>query len=210
MKRMSMVTGTAALVLALVWLTPAAGQDPYAKADNTWISISGTVESVMPDAFTLDYGDGIITVEMDDGDRDADGYKLMKGDKVTVSGMIDDDFYESTTIEASSVYVDNLNTYFYASPLDEEDTFVTYWTPVVLSKTVVQGTVTKVNDEEFTLDTGIRELTVEVEEMAYNPLDDKGYQKIEVGDVVSVTGEMDSDLFEGRELVAETIVTLNR
>lgn len=48
------------------------------------------------------YGDGNITVEMDNDDRDADGYKLMKGDEVRVSGMIDDDFYNLTSIEASS------------------------------------------------------------------------------------------------------------
>jgi uncharacterized protein YdeI (BOF family) len=77
-----------------------------------------------------------------------------------------------------------------------------------LSRLVVQGTVTEVKDEEFTLNTGYRELTVEVEEMPYNPLDEKGYQRIEVGDRVSVAGEMDDDLFEGKELVADAVVVL--
>lgn len=95
--------------------------DPYLKANNTWISISGTVKTVSPDIFLLDYGDGIIKVEMDDGDRDADAYKLIEGDTVTVNGMIDDDFYEATKIEAASVYVEKLGTYFYASSVDEED-----------------------------------------------------------------------------------------
>jgi uncharacterized protein YdeI (BOF family) len=199
----------AVAVVALMLAASASAEDPYMKADRTWISIDGTVEAVMADSFTLDYGGGLITVEMDDGDRDADAYKLMKGDKVTVSGMIDDDFFERTTIEAASVYVENLGTYFYASPVDEEDTFVTYWDPIVVSRTVVQGTVTEVNDEEFVLDTGLRRINVEVEEMPYNPLDDEGYQKVEVGDRVSVTGTMDDDLFEGRELVAESVITLS-
>ena len=69
-------------------------QNPYAKPDNSWISIHGTVTSVSADEFELDYGDGLISVEMDDGDRDADGYKLVKGDEVRVSGTIDDDFYK--------------------------------------------------------------------------------------------------------------------
>ncbi|MDX1380313.1 MAG: hypothetical protein R3233_04290, partial [Xanthomonadales bacterium] len=64
--------------------------NPYVKADDTWISISGTVDVVHPNSFVLDYGDGMVKVEMDDGDRDADAYKLLKGDKVTVSGRIDD------------------------------------------------------------------------------------------------------------------------
>jgi len=194
---------------------PAMAQDngdenPYQKADDTWISIDGTVESVSPNTFDLDYGNGEITVEMDDGDRDADAYKLIAGDKVRVSGMIDDDFLEQRTIEASSVYVENLGTYFTASAVDEEDVFITYTTPVTVSDTVVQGTVTDVDadDDEFTLNTGLRRITVETEEMAYDPLDDEGYQKIEAGDRVSVSADIDYDLFEGSELVANTIVTL--
>jgi uncharacterized protein YdeI (BOF family) len=194
--------------LVLFVAVPAMAEDPYMEPDDSWISLSGTVTAVTPDAFTLDYGKGMITVEMDDGDRDADAYKLIEGDKVTVNGIIDDDLFETRTIEASSVYVEKLDTYFYASAADEEDTFVTYWSPVVVSRTVVQGTVTEVNDEEFVLNTGARTVTVEVEEMPYNPLDDVGYQKVDVGDRVSVTGTMDYDLFEGRELVADSLVIL--
>lgn len=42
----------------------------------------------------------------------------------------------------------------------------------------------------------------------YNPMDDEGYQQIDVGDRVSVTGDIDIDTWEKRELMAETIVTL--
>ena len=50
------------------------------------ISVTGTVESVEADAFELNlaedmpHGGALITVEMDDGDRDADAYKLLPGD----------------------------------------------------------------------------------------------------------------------------------
>lgn len=201
-------------LLGVFLAAPASAQDPHEAPDDTWISVTGTVESVSADEFVLDlkegghYGENLLIVEMDDGDRDADAYKLLPGDTVTVYGIIDDDFFEMRTIEASSVYVRNLDTYFYASAIDEEDTFVTIALPVV-SAMVLQGVVTEVNDDEFKLHTGYREITVEVEEMPYNPLDDVGYQKIEVGDRVSVTGEMDYDFLEGRELVAETITTLS-
>lgn len=186
----------------------AAAQDPYLQPDDSWISVDGTVDEVMANAFTLDYGDGIITVEMDDGDRDADGYKLMQGDRVSVAGVVDDDLFERTTIEASSVYVENLGTYFYASAADEEDTFVTITGPVHPSRMILQGTVVSVSDEEFTIHTGVRDVTVEVEEMSYNPLDEEGYQQIEVGDYVSVTGQMDYDFLEGQELVASVVTTI--
>jgi hypothetical protein len=103
----------------------------------------------MADTFVLDYGDGRITVEMDDGDRDADAYKLISGDRVTVRA------------------------------------------------------------DEFVLNTGLRRIIVETDGMPFDPLDDQGYPKLEVGDVVRVQGNMDTDLLEGRELVAESIVKLS-
>lgn len=71
--------------------------NPYIQPNNIWINISGTVKNVAADSFPLDYGSDTITVEMDDGDRDADGYKLLYGDKVTVHGKMDNDFFEKTT-----------------------------------------------------------------------------------------------------------------
>jgi len=188
------------------------GENPYARANRTWISLSGTVDDVRADAFTLDYGEGMVTVEMDDGDRDADGYKLIEGDRVTVSGMIDDDFFETTTIEAGSVYVEKLGTTFHASPVDEEDAraFTGINTPIAVSTAMVQGTVTDVRHDAFTLDTGERTLTVEIDRMPYDPLDAGGYMRVRTGDVVQVTGVIDRDLFEGRELVASSIVKLYR
>lgn len=195
---------------ALGVLPACAQEDPYAQPDDSWISISGTVETVSPDQFTLDYGDGIISVEMDDGDRDADAAVLEMGDEVTVSGLIDDDFIELATIEASSVYVEELGTTFYASAVDEEDAFVTVSPVVVVGDLVVQGVVTNVTEQAFTLDNGPREIRVTVEEMAYDPLDDEGYQKVETGDLLSVSGHIDAGLFEGGEMVAESILELSR
>lgn len=114
-------------------------------------------------------------------------------------------------MEASSVYIESIGTYFYASAVDEEDQLdmVTISTPIDPSAIIVQGVVTDVDDEEFTVNTGLRRTIVEVEEMFYNPLDDIGYQQIDVGDRVSVSGDVDYDLFEGREIVADSIVTLS-
>jgi hypothetical protein len=183
--------------------------DPYAMPDGTWINISGIIESVGPDTFSLDYGEGIVVVEMDDGDRDADAYKLLAGDKVAVSGRVDDDFFEATTIEAGSVYVESRGTIFFASSIDEEAAegfAAAIVSPVDVSKTVVQGTVAVVDDDEFVIDSGIR---VDTAELGYNPLDDEGYQKITVGDRVKVVGTMESELFDSHELMADVVVKLN-
>lgn len=200
-------------LIALTLLsTSAFAVDPYAKPDNSWISISGTVAAPKSDRFMLDYGDGVITVEMDDWDAYGDAYGLMEGDHVTVYGRVDDDLYENASIEAGSVYVEDLNTYYYASSDDEEDAVV--WsvsTPVVLNRAIVRGTVTSVAPVvgQFTIDTDKQQLTVDTSEMSYNPLDDIGYQQIDVGDRVSVSCTIDHNFFDQRELVASTLVTLN-
>ncbi len=197
------------LVVTVVFVaTPTLAKTPYTQPNNTWINISGTVKGVAADSFQLDFGAGMITVEMDDGDRDADGYKLLPGDKVTVSGMIDDDFFETTTIEASSVYVQKLGTYFFASAVDEEDYFFDATTPVVVAETTVQGIVTDIDENEFKVDNSLRTVTIDVSSMPYNPLDDKGYQKIGTGDIVRVSGTIDDGFFTGREIVAESVIKL--
>jgi len=185
--------------------------EPYEKPDDSWISLNGTVTSTSPDSFQLDYGKGMITVEMDDWDFDADGYKLIDGDKVTVYGYVDDDLYETRTIEAGSVYVKNLSTYFYASSADEEDTILDYEVvalPGADGDVSLTGVVESTSGREFTIDTGLSEVRVDTDEMPYNPMDDEGYQKIQVGERVRVTGEFGGDLFEARELDADTVITL--
>jgi uncharacterized protein YdeI (BOF family) len=193
-------------------------QEPYAQPDNSWISISGTVVMPTSDEFTLDYGEGVITVEMDDWDAYGEAHALMDGDQVTVYGDIDDDLYEVASIEAAAVYVDSLNTYFYASSADEER--IDYipmhnWNVYVRpepKQVTVTGTVSSVTREarEFTLDTGLRKLTVHTDDMAYNPLDDRGYQQVDRGDMVSVTGDLNRQFLEGRILDASFVTTMTR
>jgi len=189
-------------------LSLAIAQDSDLGPDNSWISISGSVRDVATNTFKLDYGDGVILVIMNDGDRDAGGYKLLPGDKVTVTGMIDDDFFAKASIVASNVYVEKLGTQFFAAAADKGALYVVEKHPVEVADTVVQGVVTEVDDQEFKLDTAVRTLTVDVGEMPYNPLDDEGYQKISPGNVVRVSGRIDKQLFLGHELIAEDVTKL--
>jgi uncharacterized protein YdeI (BOF family) len=198
----------ASIIAATAAGSVAAAPSPYTQPDDSYISIDGTVAEVSRDSFQLDYGQGEITVEFDDGDRDADAYKLVEGDRVNVAGVIDDDFYELTTIEASSVYVESLGTYFYASSLDEETPVIAVNTPLLMSSMTVQGTVSETDSDSFSLDIGAQKLKIETEDMRYDPLDDEGYQKISKGDIVSVTGTMVNELFDGRVMEADSVTTL--
>jgi uncharacterized protein YdeI (BOF family) len=201
-----------ALTAAVVSAGAHAQTDVKDKADESWISLSGTVTSATADSFRLDYGDGLITVEMDDWDNFGDAYPLMDGDRVTVYGAVDNDLFKKTTIEAGSVYVEGLNTFFYANPADEEE--FGEWVvsvDVIPGDLVYIGTVESVNQmtNTFTIDTGDLELSVDTSGLPYDPLDNEGFQQIDVGDRVSVDAVIDADFIGDQDLLAESVVTLS-
>lgn len=184
-------------------------QGEQARPLGSYVSISGTVASVMPDGFVLDFRDGDIAVEMDEDSRDAEAYELSMGDRVTVFGPVDDDFFESRRVEASAIYVEKLGTYFRNRLAAEaEYDFVTVSTPVDPPSIVVQGEVTHVNGSRFTVDTGSRSFRVDVGRMSYNPVDDEGYQSIQAGDLVSVSAPIEDDFLEGRTLYADSVTSI--
>ncbi len=200
-----------ALLLGLGASTPALAQDPASAPDDSWISVSGTVTSTRPDSFRLDYGDGIITVEVDDFDDDYnEAYALLPNDQVTVYGKVDDDLYETRTIEASSVYVQGLGATFFASAIDEED--YASWSvrvPIVIGQVELTGTVTSIDGREFTIANAATAVRVDTATLGYNPLDDHGHQKVDVGDRVRVSGELESaSLFDEREIEADWLIHL--
>jgi uncharacterized protein YdeI (BOF family) len=206
--RTLIATAAASLATTALAAETASAPHPYQKPDETWIALSGTVESAKPDSFVLDYGEGNIIVEMDDWDWYAEGAALKKGDEVTVYGDIDDDLFEVASIEANSVYVKGLNSFFFASANDEEDPWRTA-TFVPSSETTIRGTVQSIKDRELTLDTGEGSLTINTLTMAYNPVDKDGFQQVEKGDLISVTGHMDRAFFGDREFNAESIITIS-
>jgi len=201
-------TATAAFATSSLAAESSQTPRPYQLPDATWIGMKGTVESVKPDSFVLDYSMSSIIVEMDDWDWYAEGSALKKGDKVTVYGDVDDDLFEVTSIEANSVYVEGLNSFFFASANDEEDPWRTA-TLVPSTETTIQGTVQSVKDRELTLDTGDGSLTINTLTMSYNPLDNDGFQQIDKGDRISITGQMDPAFFGNREFNAQSITTLS-
>lgn len=197
-------------LLSTMWLGggQVMAQDPGAKPDDTRISISGTVDKVGSDGFTLDYGDGAIRVDMSDEGRDAGAYELGKGDKVTVHGVVDDDIYDQAAIDASGLYIEKIGTYF-TSGNGDNDT-VDPRNDVDNADTIIQGTVTSVGDEAFTLFTGSRTLRVEVDEMAFNPLTAGGYRNVREGDRVNITGNMENEFFEERVFDAQTVAIFDQ
>ncbi len=180
------------------------------KKNGEFITVSGNVSDVKAHSFMLNTAKNSILVEMDDYYWDADGYKLKQGDRVVVYGRIDHDFLERKKIEAGSVFVKNLNTFFFANDADEESApkpSITYTIVDPLpeyTQADVMGKVVKVDekDKEFVVDTGLRKITVNTNKLLVNPLDDKGYVQIDKGDFVKVSGFVDKPFFGKKELDA--------
>ena len=97
----------------------AADAEVNATTNGEWITVSGPIGDLTTGGFGLDYGDGVIQVEMDGFAADGTA-RLQPGDWVTVSGRIDDDLWERRSIEARSVYVPRLQQRLMASAVDEE------------------------------------------------------------------------------------------
>lgn len=199
------------IIAASLISATAAAQTPRLEPDGSWITISGEVKTPKLDTFVLDYGDGSIIVEMDDWDLDADAAPLLEGDNVTVYGVIDQNLFTDTTIEAGSVYVESLGTYFFASAVDEEDFVAVDLTPtipIVVGAISYTGTVSAVDGRKFTVNTGDLSVSVDTTSMNYNPMDEVGFQQIEMGDVVTVSGSLDAQALENKTLEATSVVIL--
>ena len=180
------------------------------RPDGEWLTLSGKVASVSGDRFRMSVGDKEIAVELDDHDWGRESNALRVGDRVTVSGAMDKDFLEKRKIEASSVYIDKLNRYIYASASDEESGYNYSYLTADRAEDgewiSFTGTVIEQDGEELRVDTGIREIKVDTSELT-GP-DELTW--IDAGDRVSVYGEMDdADLFERREVIASSVVTLS-
>ncbi|MBO6635487.1 hypothetical protein [Parvibaculum sp.] len=209
----SLLAGTAAAALIVAPVSAMAA--PNLQQDDKWLSLSGNVVDVEGSIFTLDYGEGLVTVEMDDWDWYDETGSLMPGESVVVYGEVDNDLFEQATIEASSVYVSNRNTYYYANAADEETPVIAspVWvgTPAIDypgTSVTVSGTVTDVNGRNVTVDAGGANLTVDTSALYYNPVDDVGIPKVDEGDLIQANGQMEAGLFENRQLKANSITVL--
>ena len=212
-----LLASATALLGAAALAAPAAAQDSAvaSKRDGAWVAVSGEVADAMGTQFTLDHGQGTITVEMDDFDPDLDAAPLGVGDKVTVYGFVDDGFYEERTIEASSVWNERSNSFHYALGIDEESIGVMYVAYPAMTwegpGVTIGGQVTDIDGRTFELITGAATMIdVDTSGMPYNPLDAEGAQIVTVGDHVSVTGELDDALFDDAEMTADSLMVLHR
>lgn len=183
-------------------------------ADGAPVVLSGTIDEVRRDEFDLNYGKGKVKVELGGWNWSGNETKyLNRGDRITVTGRIDDGLFTGREIQAENIYLPKSSTYYYMT--DSHPSY--YWfserdKPVEDGSIVtMRGTVSKISGNEFML-TGVgnRSMQVDVSNLDNTPLDDEGGQKIRNGDRVQVYGAIDDDFFESREIMANNIVVLSQ
>lgn len=208
--------------------------NPYAYPDKARVVLTGVVAAEAGDIVALDYGDGSITVELDDQDAFNEAELVEPGDRITVNGLIDRDFREIPSIEADTLFVHESGTLYtdvsYADDEDlnaEEGPYAAYddyavrtlayaypAMPADGAQLSVMGTVKNIEDNDFVLDTGVWDLQIETAEMEASPVGlthsiemrTANRFVIEEGDTVRVTGEFDASTMESNELRAQSIV----
>lgn len=75
--------------------------------DDEEMVLVGTVKSIGKEALQIEVGDATLTVELDELENapvDEDGYlSLMKGERVRITGELEDDFFNRFTVEADTL-----------------------------------------------------------------------------------------------------------
>ncbi|MFO7854351.1 MAG: hypothetical protein R6V44_03840 [Paracoccaceae bacterium] len=183
----------------------------------SWISVTGEIVSIDDNEFRLDYGQDVVTVESAGfGTRSgSEEQKARVGDVVTVNGYVDGGFFDEKSIEAASI-LNRESGEVETGMSDPERPFDMGFASAAGTArgetgadASFSGQVTDIEGREFTLVTGGgRELRVHTGEMDSNPLDTVGTMRVAEGDRVSVTGELDPEVFEDAEFVAQDIKVL--
>lgn len=188
--------------------TAQSSSSPMNKMDREWIMVTGNISNVTPQGFRIDYGEGVLPVEMD-GFLPTSTRGLRNGDWVTVSGRIDDSLWERRSIEAASVYSSRLQERLWANSMDEEGDYRLMSMidlPDEGEWVGMTGRVTSVDpaEDEMIVDVGARTIQVDVTDMG-------GPVLATMGDWVSVYGKLDdADLWDAREIDAASVVILRQ
>ncbi len=187
--------------------------DSYVEGKYGYVTLSGTVSKILDnDRFMLDYGNGVTQIDCDDALHDLlkrSPRKIKTGDKVTVSGKIDNNWFTKREILVSTIiHITDDYTLLYKRPEAAAGEKV----PAVIigvakpslfldGQVALTGIVSGVaNEESFTL--RYENGTIQVNASGIKIPDNN---RIARGNVVTVYGKIDNSFFKDRTITAETI-----
>jgi uncharacterized protein YdeI (BOF family) len=101
-----------------------AAQKLPSYADQSYIMLAGNVGEINGDEFILNHSGGQVTVEFEDWEWGTDlADYLQPGERVVVSGQVDDDLFEGREIEANNIYTSRNYTYYYVNDVNPSYTY---------------------------------------------------------------------------------------
>ncbi len=175
-----------------------------------WISLAGKVRSASADHLSLSYGPDAVRVELEEIESWPED-EVKAGDRVTVSGRVDNDFYEGKTVNAAAVHVASLDRTFHGASEDQR-TYHDFLASQFAEDgdwVTLSGRIGKFLENGLTLETGIVDVNVDTDQIDEPINDDKGDVRLALNDRVLVTGRVEkSDLFDAKEIEAHAIVAM--
>ncbi len=183
----------------------------YIEGRYGYVTLSGTVSKILDnDRFELDYGNGVTQIDYDDAlhalfkkiDR-----KIEAGDKVTVTGKIDNNWFAKREILVSSIlHITDDYILLYKRPAaagDEVPVIIGVAKPSLFldGQVALTGIVSGgAYNGGFTL--RYEDGTIQVDASSIKI---PSNNRIVSGDVVTVYGKIDNSFFENRSITAETV-----
>lgn len=184
-----------------------------ALENDSYVALSGTVGEITDgDEFMLNTASGSITVDTNDewpGLFKSDvGRILSTGDKVTVTGRIDENLFTQKELEAYSLSHEgeSFTTYYYNTNANDYDySYNSYDIDYDDDTTRLSGVVTKINgDNTVILNYTGGSIQVDLSETAIPDTD-----LLRLGDRITVYGEVDNDWFTKKEFEASRVTKIN-
>jgi uncharacterized protein YdeI (BOF family) len=184
----------------------------YVKGKYGYVTLSGTVSKILDEnRFELDYGNGITQIEYDDALRDLFkniDRKIKAGDKVTVTGKLDNNWFTKREILVSSIlHIADNYILLYKRPVaaagDEVPAIVGVAEPSLFldGQVALTGIVSRVEYKgSFIL--RYEEGAIQVNASSIKIPESN---RITTGDVVTVYGKINNSFFKSRAIAAETI-----
>lgn len=187
--------------------------DPNFLSESSWATFSGTVTEAEQNAFTLDYSNGEISVTLNDLEQNQDAYAFKEGHEVTVTGKIDKTFFDNSILNASTVYIEALNTTLFSDAMDAQDRIAlkdSNYADLQNDTVTFIGWVTQTNElmDTVTVDVGDELVEIHLDNLGYDPFAEDGLINIDEGSRVKVTTSIQDAIHKDYTFDAINLVVL--
>jgi len=217
---------TFALLGFTAYTSPSLAADLESYKDNAKIVAVGTISDLSDDKFILSINEQIINVDYNEWGlldfTDLTNY-LKNGQKVVVTGEVDDNLFSEDRIEAESIYfVANNNYYSLDNSYPDYDLYnfdrdmytdrnnkdrKSMNNKSAHDNVTIRGEVVSLMDEKFTMATESGMIKVNIKPLSPNREESRLH--VEIGDNVLVYGKLDENIMKKDTLSADTVVKLN-